>query len=57
MSSGLEALNGLIFESKSATPAMLIIIDSMAGMLCSLNVGKYEVSSVIKTDGNDGLIR
>ena len=50
MSSGPEALNGLIFESKYATPAGLIVIDSMAGMLYSFNDGKYEVSSVIKTE-------
>ena len=35
-----EVLNGLIFESKSAAPAMLIVIDSMAGILYSYNDGK-----------------
>ena len=50
MSSGPKALNGLIFESKSAIPAGLIVIDFTAGMLHSFNDGKYEVSSVVKTE-------
>ena len=45
--SGPEDLNGWIFESKSATPTILIVIGSMAGMLCSFNDGKCEVSSVV----------
>ena len=32
------------------TPGELIIIEFMAGMLCSCTVGKYEVSSVVKTE-------
>ena len=45
-----EALNGWIFESKSVTPAVLIVIGSMVGILCSFNVGKCEISSAVWTD-------
>ena len=50
MSSGPEALNGLISKSCFATPAELTVIECMAGMLCSWTVDKYEVSSVVKTE-------
>ena len=56
MSSGSDALNGLIFESKFATPAQLITIECITGMSCSCAVGKYDVSSVVKTEENVGLI-
>ena len=45
--SGPEALNGLIFKSKSATPAILIVIGYMARILRLFNDGKYAVSSVV----------
>ena len=44
MLSGPEALNGLIFESNSATPVGLILIGSMAVILYSFTVGTYEVA-------------
>ena len=50
MSSGPDALNGLIFESKFVKSAELIAIECKTGVSCLCAVGKYDVSSVVKTE-------
>ena len=51
-SSGPEALNGLIFESRFVRHVELIVIEYLAGISRLCAAGKYDVSSVVKIEEN-----